>query len=159
MTLQTIRKTKDDQIATAVRIALGLLFVMTGVMKLAVPALGAAFAGQLAAGNIPFAEIQRWVVPFIEVGVGGALLAGYYTRLATLLVLNIMVVAIYVHMMVDDPALASRFSALDLSAETGSLRGFDEPLVFYRLQCQSLPNSTPELTPGSASNCQIGAKK
>ena len=105
MMLQTIRKTKNDRTAAAIRTALGLLFVMTGGMKLAVPALGAAFAGQLAAANIPFEEIQRWVVPFVEVGVGGALLAGYYTRIATLLVLNIMVVATYVHLMVDDPAL------------------------------------------------------
>ena len=105
MTLQTIRKTRNYRIAAAVRVALGLLFVMTGVMKLAIPALGAAFAGQLAAANIPFEEIQRWAVPLVEIGVGVALLVGYYTRIATLLVLNIMVVATYVHLTVDDPAL------------------------------------------------------
>ena len=105
MTLQTIRETKNDRIATAVRTALGLLFVMTGVMKLAIPPLGAAFAGQLAAANIPFEEVQRWVVPLVEIGVGVALFVGYYTRIATLMVLNNMVVATYVHLMVDDPAL------------------------------------------------------
>ena len=30
---------------------------------------------------------------------------GFYTRLATLLVLNIMIVATYVHVVADDPAL------------------------------------------------------
>ena len=78
---------------------------MTGAMKLFVPVLGEAFGGQLAAANIPFQELNRWVVPFIEVGVGGALLIGLHTRIATLLVLNIMVVATYVHLMVDDPSL------------------------------------------------------
>ena len=105
MTLQSIRRTRDDRVAAWIRIALGVLFVMTGVMKLVIPSLGAAFAGQLAAANIPLQELQRWVVPFIEMAVGGALLMGFYTRIATLLVLNIMVVATYVHVVVDDPTL------------------------------------------------------
>jgi uncharacterized membrane protein YphA (DoxX/SURF4 family) len=78
---------------------------MTGAMKLVVPMLAAAWAGQLAAANIPLPELNRWVVPFIEMGVGAALLVGFYTRIATLLVLNIMAVATYVHLVVDDPAL------------------------------------------------------
>ncbi len=105
MNWQTIRRTGDDRIAAGVRIGLGILFVMTGVMKLAVPTLGAAFAGQLAAANIPFQDLNRWVVPFIEIGVGGALLIGYYTRIATLLVFSIMIVATYTHLRVDDPSL------------------------------------------------------
>ena len=105
MNWQTIRRTGGDRIAAGIRIGLGVLFVMTGVMKLAVPTLGAAFAGQLAAANIPLQDLQRWIVPFVEIGVGGALLVGYFTRIATLLVLNIMVVAIYVHLVIDDPSL------------------------------------------------------
>ena len=41
MTLQAIRSTRDDRVAAGIRIASGILFVMTGVMKLAVPTLGA----------------------------------------------------------------------------------------------------------------------
>jgi uncharacterized membrane protein YphA (DoxX/SURF4 family) len=104
-TLQTTRGTRDDRAAAGIRIALGVLFVMTGVMKLAVPTLGAAFAGQLAGAGIPFQELNRWVVPFLEIAVGGVLLVGYYTRIATLLVYNIMIVATYVHVVVDDPSL------------------------------------------------------
>ena len=100
-----VRSTQSDDIARGVRIVLGVLFVMTGAMKLAVPMLAAAWAGQLAAANIPFAELNRWVVPFLEIGVGAALLVGLYTRIATLLVVNIMVVATYVHLVVTDPAL------------------------------------------------------
>ena len=105
MTFRQIRSTRGDRVAAGIRIASGVLFVMTGVMKLAVPTLGAAFAGQLAGANIPLPELQRWIVPFIEVGVGCALLVGYFTRIATLLTLNIMVVATYVHIVVNDPSL------------------------------------------------------
>jgi uncharacterized membrane protein YphA (DoxX/SURF4 family) len=45
------------------------------------------------------------VVPFIEIGVGGVLLVGFHTRIATLLVYNIMIVGTYVHLVADDPAL------------------------------------------------------
>ena len=105
MTLQFIRGTRDDRVAAWIRTALGILFVMTGVMKIAVPSLGAAFAGQLAASNIPFQDLNRWVVPFVEIAVGSALLTGFYTRIATLVVLNMMFVATYVHLVADDPSL------------------------------------------------------
>ena len=58
-TLQALRRTREDRVAQWIRIALGVLFVMTGVMKLVVPSLGEAFAGQLAAGNIPFLALNR----------------------------------------------------------------------------------------------------
>ena len=103
--LQSIRRTRDDRVAAWIRIALGVLFVMTGVMKLVVPSLGAAFVGQLAGADIPLQELNRWLVPFIEVGVGGALLIGFYTRIATLIVFGIMIVGTYVHLVVDDPSL------------------------------------------------------
>jgi uncharacterized membrane protein YphA (DoxX/SURF4 family) len=105
MTLQSLRQTREDKVAQWIRIALGVLFVMTGVMKLVVPSLGEAFAGQLAAGNIPFLELNRWVVPFMEIAVGGALLVGFHTRITTLAVFGIMIVATYVHVVVDDPSL------------------------------------------------------
>ena len=105
MTLKFVRRTREDRVAAWIRIALAVLFVMTGIMKLVVPSLGAAFAGQLAGANIPLQELNRWVVPFIEVGVGGALLIGFYTRIATVFVFGIMIVGTYVHLVVDDPSL------------------------------------------------------
>ncbi len=105
MEWQRVRRTQTDGVARGIRVALGVLFVMTGAMKLVVPMLSVAWAGQLAAANIPLPEFNRWVVPFIEMAVGVALLAGFYTRIATLLVLNIMAVATYVHLVVHDPAL------------------------------------------------------
>ncbi len=105
MEWERVRSTHSDRVARGIRVVLGALFVMTGAMKLVVPMLAAAWVGQLAAANIPLPELNRWVVPFIEMGVGVALLVGFYTRIATLLVLNIMVVATYVHLVVHDPAM------------------------------------------------------
>ncbi len=105
MEWQRVRSAQSDGVARGIRVVLGALFVMTGAMKLAVPMLAAAWAGQLAAANIPFPELNRWVVPFVEMAVGVALLTGFYTRIAALLVLSIMAVATYVHLVVDDPAL------------------------------------------------------
>ena len=105
MEWQRVRSTQSDGVTRGIRVVLGALFVMTGAMKLVVPMLAAAWAGQLAAANIPLPELNRWVVPFIEMGVGVALLVGFYTRIATLLVLNIMAVATYVHLVVHDSAL------------------------------------------------------
>ena len=105
MTWQSIRSTRNDRVAGGIRIGLGILFVMTGVMKVAVPSLGEAFAGQLAGANIPFQDLNRWAVPFVEMAIGGALLIGFHTRLATVVVYSIMIVGTYVHLVVDDPSL------------------------------------------------------
>ena len=105
MTWKSIRNTRNDRVSAGIRIGLGVVFLMTGVMKVVVPTLGAAFAGQLAAANIPFQDLNRWVVPFVEMAIGGALLIGFYTRLATLVVFSIMIVGTYVHLVVDDPSL------------------------------------------------------
>ncbi len=105
MEWQRVRSTRSDAVARGIRVLLGVLFVMTGAMKLVVPVLATAWTGQLLAANIPLAELNRLVVPFVEIAVGAALLMGFYTRLASLLVLNIMVVATYVHIVVDDPTL------------------------------------------------------
>ncbi len=105
MTWQSIRSTRNDRAAAGIRIGMGILFVMTGVMKVVVPSLGEAFAGQLAGANIPFQDLNRWAVPFIEMAIGGALLIGFHTRLATVVVYSIMIVGTYVHLVVDDPSL------------------------------------------------------
>jgi len=105
MDLKRVRRTESDKIARGIRIVLGVIFLMSGAMKLFVPMLATAWAGQLAAANIPFQELNIWLVPIIEMAVGLALLIGFYTRISTLIVLNIMVVATYVHLVVHDPTL------------------------------------------------------
>jgi putative oxidoreductase len=105
VTLRDLRETHADKVAGVTRLVLGVLFIMTGLMKLVVPMLAAAWSGQLIAAGLPFYALTLWVVPFVEVGVGILLVLGLYARLAGLVALAIMVVATYVHIIVDDPAL------------------------------------------------------
>jgi uncharacterized membrane protein YphA (DoxX/SURF4 family) len=84
---------------------LGVLFLMTGAMKLFVPMLGEAWSGQLLATGLPFYSLTRWTVPILELFLGMALLIGVFARVAVLFIMGIMVVATYVHLVVEDPSL------------------------------------------------------
>ena len=102
---ESVRNTSDDKVAGGVRLLLAMIFVMAGVMKLVSPILGDVWSGQLLAANLPFYSLTRWTVPFVEIGVGVALTVGLYARLASVIVMGIMVAATYVHLVVDDPTL------------------------------------------------------
>ena len=103
--LTAIRHTRHDKILGGVRIALGILFLMTGLMKLFVPELRAAFSGQLTAANIPLHIFNMWFVPITETAVGLLLLWGLFSRIVGLVVIGLMLVATYAHLVVTDPAL------------------------------------------------------
>jgi uncharacterized membrane protein YphA (DoxX/SURF4 family) len=105
MTFARIRDTSNNKIAACFRLALAVLFLMTGAMKLLVPMLADAWSGQLVAAGIPLYTISRWSVPFLEIAVGLALGVGFVVRLAGAMVVGIMIVATYVHLAVDDPSL------------------------------------------------------
>lgn len=103
--LKSISKTTNSTKAGIVRLILGGMFVMTGMMKLIVPSLGDAFAGQLQAASIPFQALNLWVVPIVETLVGVAMLIGLLSRLGAFVMIGLMTVATYVHLVVDDPDL------------------------------------------------------
>jgi putative oxidoreductase len=103
--LSRLRQTRASAVAAAIRIFLGLTFLATGVMKFAVPELRVAFSGQLTAAGIPFHALNLWLVPAVEMVVGVALLLGFFTRVAALVAMGLMVVASYVHLVAKDPAL------------------------------------------------------
>ena len=105
MDVAGIQKTADDKLAGRIRLALAVLFVMTGAMKLVVPMLAEAWSGQLLAAGLPFYELSRWSVPFVEVLVGVILGVGLFVRPAAVVVIGIMAVATYVHIVVDDPSM------------------------------------------------------
>ncbi len=105
MTLDDIRKTSDNKLAGSIRILLAVLFLMTGAMKLLIPMLADAWSGQLLAANLPLYSITRWTVPFLEMLLGVVLATGGFVRPAVVVVMGIMVVATYVHLVVDDPSL------------------------------------------------------
>lgn len=87
------------------RVALGVIFLMSGALKLVVPPLREAWSEQLTAAAIPLHEVNFQLVPLVEIVVGGLLLLGRHTRLAALLIVPMMLVAIYVHVVADDPSL------------------------------------------------------
>jgi len=91
------------KITKIIRVLLGIMFLMTGMMKIAIPFFGNAFLIQLTEANIPFAEISFWAVPIVEVGIGIMLLLNYRTTMAMSLIVPIMAVAIYVHSVVLNP--------------------------------------------------------
>lgn len=105
MTLQGLRTTSSNKLVGGVRLFVGMLFVMTGAMKLLVPSLAKAWSGQLLAANLPLYDLTRWSVPFIEIVLGLMLLVGTFTRLSVTVVGVIMLVASYVHLSADDPSL------------------------------------------------------
>ncbi len=105
MRCQHIRDTSPDRVAAGARVFLGILFLMTGLMKLFIPMLADAFIGQLAAADMPLQELSRWLVPIFEVVVGAMLLKGFHARLSAVVVLGLMTVATYVHLIVEDPTL------------------------------------------------------
>ena len=105
MTLNELRKTRPERAVALIRLMLGSLFVLTGLMKFVVPALAEAWSGQLLAADLPLYTLTRWTVPFVEIAVGLVLLVGLLARPAGVVVMAIMAVATYVHVIVDDSAL------------------------------------------------------
>ena len=105
LSVEAIRTTSKDRLEATIRWILGVLFVMTGVMKLAVPMLAEAFSAQLIAAEIPFYMLSRWSVPFVEIGVGVLLAMGLFVRPSAVVAIGMMIVATYVHVVVSDPTL------------------------------------------------------
>jgi len=103
--IRKLQKTSPSRVVGSIRMMVGVIVAMTGVMKYAVPALNEAWAGQLQAAGLPFFELTYWTVPAVEILVGSALAVGLLARAAAFVVANIMVVATYVHITVDDPGV------------------------------------------------------
>ena len=105
MVIKDIQKTSDNKLLGVIRIVLGFMFIMTGVMKLFIPTLTEAWLGQLTQAGIPFVTLNFFFVPVIEIILGLLLVKGFFVRLFIFIIFPIMFMAIYVHFTVDDPAL------------------------------------------------------
>jgi uncharacterized membrane protein YphA (DoxX/SURF4 family) len=103
--LDSLRKTSRDRLGGALRILVGLLFFMAGILKIVVPSLGEAFSGQLVAANIPLKEFVLYTFPVIEAVLGVLLLVGFHARISASVAAASMFVATYVHIVIDDPSL------------------------------------------------------
>lgn len=100
-----LRKTSDNKFGGVTRILLGFIFFMAGVLKVAVPSLGQAFGGQLAAANIPVQSLVIFTFPVVGAVIGIFLLVGFHSRLSAAAAAASMLVATYVHIAVEDPSL------------------------------------------------------
>ena len=105
MSMHDIRITSDDKLLGIIRIILGIIFLMTGVMKFFFPVFTEAWLGQLIQAGIPLVTFNFFLVPIIEILLGLILLKGLFTRFFTLIVFPIMLVAIYAHFAVEDASL------------------------------------------------------
>lgn len=101
--MKNIRQTSPNKFIGAIRIMLGVIFIMTGVMKLTMADYGTAWSIQLIEAEIPFYTFNYWFVPVFELILGLFLLLSHYSRVSSLLVLPVMLVAIYVHLTVTNP--------------------------------------------------------
>ena len=101
--MKNLRQTSSGKLVGTIRMILGIIFLMTGTMKLALVDFGAAWSIQLIEAGIPFYTFNYWFVPIFEILLGIILLLGYYSRIGALLVLPVMSVAIYVHSTVSNP--------------------------------------------------------
>ena len=99
------RKTTDEKPLGAARLLLGVIFISTGSMKFVVPMLWEAWSGQLTQAEIPFQTLNLYFVPVAEMLIGVSLLLGFFARLGALVAIPMMIVATYVHIVVDDPNL------------------------------------------------------
>ena len=98
------RQTSPGNWLGIMRIMLGVLFLMTGLMKLTLTEFSSAWSIQLSEADIPFFAFNFWFVPIFEVLLGVTLFRGYYSRIASAMIIPIMSVAIYVHLVVSNPA-------------------------------------------------------
>ena len=102
--MKNLRGTVPSKSIGVIRIMLGVIFLMTGTMKLTLAEFGAAWSIQLIEAEIPFYTLNYWSVPVLEILIGLLLLVGYYSRIGAMMVLPLMFVAIYVHLTVINPA-------------------------------------------------------
>jgi uncharacterized membrane protein YphA (DoxX/SURF4 family) len=103
--IDPVQKNFSYKLAGVLRILLGFMFFMAGILKIVVPSLGQAFSGQLIAASIPFHGFVLFAFPIVETVIGIFLLVGFQSRLSAAAAAASMVVATYVHIAVEDPSL------------------------------------------------------
>ena len=102
--MKKLKQTSPNKWVGIIRIMLGVIFLMTGTMKLTLAEFGLAWSIQLTEAAIPFYAFNLWFVPVFEIILGIILLIGYYSRIGAVMIIPIMSVAIYVHITISNPA-------------------------------------------------------
>ena len=105
MFLKQFSRTSESIRLGLLRFVVALVILMAGLMKLVVPEMIAAFHEQLKVIDPPLIDKLRLIIPILEIIIGYLLLIGMHTRLSAIASIVIMLAAIYIHMIVKDPAL------------------------------------------------------
>jgi len=103
--IDSVQKNFSYKLAGVLRILLGFVFFVAGILKIVVPSLGQAFSGQLIAASIPVHGFVLFTFPIVETVIGVFLLVGFQSRPSAAAAAASMVVATYVHVAVEDPSL------------------------------------------------------
>jgi putative oxidoreductase len=93
MNKYTFIRTDKDQMTILIRFMIGIVFLSEGIQKfLYAEYLG---AGRFETIGIPFPEVMAFVVGGFEIVCGLMVLVGFYTRIAAVPLISIMLVAIF----------------------------------------------------------------
>jgi putative oxidoreductase len=98
----------QSAVATAGRVLLGALFLISGIQKLFAPAM---IQGYIASVALPFPPVTYALTLVIEIGAGVLLLVGIQTRVAALVLAAFSVLAAVVfHRALGDPNQFAHFA-------------------------------------------------
>ena len=103
--INAIRQTTSNRLVGTSRIIVGMMMLASGIMKFAVPMLWDAWSGQLIQAGLPMYQFNLYFVPAVEIVIGAALMIGFFARIGAVVVIGMMLVATYVHFVVDESVL------------------------------------------------------
>ena len=74
--MKNLRQTSPNKFIGGIRLMLGIIFIMTGTMKLTLSDFSEAWSIQLLEAEIPFYTLNFWFVPVFEIFIGIILVLG-----------------------------------------------------------------------------------
>ncbi len=98
-----IIQTFPSKLIGCYRIALGVIFMFVGGLKLTLETIQHAWCIQLTEIKIPYCILFFWMIPLLEILAGTALILGFLSRVAALVVLPILAMAFYAYLNVSNP--------------------------------------------------------
>ena len=105
MALVNFPRTPESKKLAVLRITVGSFFILAGLAKLIVPEVANTFQEQLRYTGVPGRDFIPLVLPILEMTAGYFLLIGKFTRFWSFLAILLMVLAVYINLRIEDPAL------------------------------------------------------
>jgi uncharacterized membrane protein YphA (DoxX/SURF4 family) len=111
---EQFRQTGQHKHIFVIRLIVGGMFLLFGVIKYTSPDFWANWNAMLTLSGVPAAGLLLWLGPLFEIVTGMMLLLGWYTRLGGLGIVAFMLGALYVHVVVDPTKLPAGLPPLVL---------------------------------------------